>query len=158
LSFEALYATRDPAGSLPPAQTFARQIRARFDNALVGASAQVAPSEDLSSARAALGIEDGPGEGADVLKTYIASAVVGLLQNEKEQLNEIRDRGAPWMRVQTAIEKHLPDVISNRGDFAYQNMRAVLDQIFGEGKWDTEPRPRRGEPGRSTTWIVLKRA
>jgi DNA helicase HerA-like ATPase len=158
LLFEALHATRDPTGSLPSAQTFARQIRARFDGALVGASALMAQSEDFSFARAALGIKDGAGEGADVLKTYIASAVVGLLQNEKEQLNEIRLRGVPWIVVQRAIEKYLPDVISNRGDFAYQNMRAVLDQIFGEGKWDTEPRPRRGEPGRSTTWIVLKRA
>jgi hypothetical protein len=157
LSFEALYTTRDPVGLVPSAQTFARQIRARFDGALVGASAQLALSEGLPFAHAALGIEDEPGEGTDVLKTYIASAVVGLLQNEQEQLNEIRLHGLPWMGLQKAIEKHLPDVIPNRSDFAYQNMRAVLDQIFGEGKWDTEPRPRRGDPGRSTTWVVLKR-
>jgi NAD(P)H-hydrate repair Nnr-like enzyme with NAD(P)H-hydrate epimerase domain len=142
---------------LPSAKTFAGQIRARFEGALAGASAQMSMSEGLPFVQAAVGSGDDPGDGADALKTYIASAVVGLLQNEQEQLNEIRQRGMPWMGMQKAIEKYLPDVISNRSDFAYQNMRAVLDQIFGEGKWDTEPRPRRGEPGRSTTWIVLKR-
>jgi uncharacterized protein len=157
LSFETLYPVRDPSGMLPAAKTFAQQIRPRFQRALVSQRSPVSLGQIVSTDAANAESSDEPSGGTDVLKTYIASAVVGLLQNEQEQLNEIRQRGMPWMGMQKAIEKYLPDVISNRSDFAYQNMRAVLDQIFGEGKWDTEPRPRRGEPGRSTTWIVLKR-
>jgi hypothetical protein len=41
----------------------------------------------------------------------------------------------------------------NAQQLAYQNVPRVLDEMFGQGKWSTEKRPKKSGGG-STTWII----
>lgn len=149
LSFEALVPVRDPDGQRAPAETFARRIRARFRMALSGG----ADAAGLGSGEAQP--EEGEDE-TDVIETYLTRVVAAFQEQEQELLSRLRTRGETWRGVQNAVVKHLPDVIARPDDFAYAHMRAILDRLLGEGRWETERRPKRNDPQSYTTWIVLK--
>jgi hypothetical protein len=156
LSFEALVPVRDPDGRREPPQTFARRLSNHFRQALAQTTGGLAPS--APAAGAATGpapTEEGEGE-VDALETYYARIVAAFQQNEKTLLNEIRTNGVPWRGVQNAILKYVPDVITDRDDFAYNAVRVVMSRIFGEGRWDTERRPNRSDPQQYRTWIVAR--
>jgi len=153
LSFEAIVAVRDPDGSREPPDTFARQLKRRFREAL-SPTAGATPRGGRTGTPGSVAEE--PGNGIDVWHTYIARVVAGIKKEDRDLLNEIRSRGVPWRGVQNAVVRQLPDVIADRDDFAYKIMRPVLDQLLGEDRWHTERRPRSGAPQKSTTWIVAK--
>jgi DNA helicase HerA-like ATPase len=154
LSFEAQVTARDPDGKKTPPETYARQLRDRFRRALSpGTDGTMASGPELDASSPSAPAEEGE---VDALATYLARVVAQIEQQEQELLSQLRERGVPWRGVQNAIAQYLPDVIANRDDFAYANMRTVLDRLLGEGRWDTERRPSRSDPTRFTTWIVAR--
>jgi len=44
-----------------------------------------------------------------------------------------------------------------RKQIAYTIVPRTMDEIFGEGNWDTEKRPKKSGTG-TTTWIIIKQA
>lgn len=62
------------------------------------------------------------------------------------------------MGILKVLENALPDIIDerDRNKIAYNNVRRALNEVFGEGNWDTEKRLKRDESG-STTWVVIKK-
>jgi hypothetical protein len=158
LSFENMVKPRDPQYTAPAAKTFAEQLRTKF-RAAVSAS-RSAVMED-AGALVTLGPdifataeESGGDEPEDVFETYVQAAIRKVAQDQP-LLDKIRSGGQPWMAVQDALVKALPDVIEDRVQEAYRLVTRCLDEVFGTGKWKTERRQRKSGDG-TTAWIVLK--
>jgi len=89
-----------------------------------------------------------------VFETYAQAAIRKVAQNQT-LLDKIRSGGQPWLAVQAAPAKAVPDVIGDRVQEAYRLVTRCLDEVFGKGKWKTERRPKRSGEG-TTAWIVLQ--
>jgi hypothetical protein len=161
LSFENMVKPRDPEYKGPAAKTFAEQLRTKF-RAAVSASRSVVsedsgvpahpePAPDLF---ATLDDETQDERPEDVFETYAQAAIRKVAQN-KYLLDKIKSGGKPWMAVQDALAKALPDVIEDRTQEAYRLVTRCLDEVFGKGKWKTERRQKRSGDG-TTAWIVLQ--
>lgn len=65
----------------------------------------------------------------------------------------------PWMSVQASLARGLEsadaDDCSNR---AYQLVTKAMDRQAGPGNWTTEKRAKKGDPSKTTTWIVIGKA
>jgi DNA helicase HerA-like ATPase len=171
LSFEHAVKARDPDYKLPAANTYARRLRQRFEDALSTSRDVASPSGD-GAAPVDDGVpmplfhevaaDDGTTEEdrpEDALETYI-SAAINTLTKDKVLLERIRKTGIPWMGLQSALIDALPKIIeeSERGRIAYANVPRAMDQLIGAGKWDRDKRPCKSTGGKTTTtWLVLKK-
>jgi len=170
LSFEDSYRVLDPAYNQPEANTYAAQMRRRFEDEL---KETVEIAEKLATAR--LAIEQANGdisqdtpwptadgdqpEGGDRpvdMLSAIRARLVNGLQNDQETLDRIRSKGMPWMGVMKALKHFLPADVENGEDFVYDSVRFVLNEVFGPEAWTTELRPSQSTPGSTTTWIVVQ--
>jgi hypothetical protein len=154
---------RDPEYRTPAAKTFAQELRARFE-AAVSASRTIATSDGKKEASAPparvatpdlFTATDGatPDEPEDVFETYAQGAIRQVAQNQA-LLDKIRNEGQPWMAVQDALMKALPDVIEDRRQEAYRLVTRFLNEVFGKGKWKTERRQKKHSDG-TTAWILV---
>jgi hypothetical protein len=167
LSFEHAVKAHDPEYKLPAADTYARRLRKRFEDAL-STSRSVAPLSGNGEPSVENGVpsplfhevilEDGNTEDRpeDALETYV-SAAISTLSKDTTLLDRVKRSGIPWMGVQSALISALPDVIeeSERSKIAYANVPRAMDLLFGVGKWDREKRPSKSTSG-TTLWLVLK--
>lgn len=160
LSFETLYSARDPQYNLPAAKTFAQEIMTTF-KAAVRASCSLKSvnqeNEAVSSAEDSEFLSDEKVEEAqDVSEMYINSAIE-TFKNDTTTIERIKQNGWPWMGILKVLENGLPDVIDQqeRNKFAYRIVPRALNEVFGEGNWDTERRPKRDGSG-MTPWVILK--
>lgn len=147
MSFEKLYTLADPEYNKPAEGTFAATLKKKFDDALL-AQGQVVTSATVTDGEEA-------SEGVvDVLKTQIQSAIEKLRADTA--LIAACKKGTPWMAVQTALAKALPEVIdeSERNNIAFQNVPTAMNEIFGKRgvKWSTEKKAKKDGSG-STTWV-----
>jgi hypothetical protein len=161
LSFEALYTARDPQYNLPPAKTFAQELRMRFNSAISasrGAKPTTRMVKEIASAKE-LEVLSGEitEEPEDVMKTYIASSIESF-KNDKKSIEHIKQDGMTWRGIVAIFEDALPDIIDakERNKFAYSIVRSALNEVFGEEGWDTEKRPRADGSG-TTTWVIIKK-
>ncbi len=160
LSFETLYAARDPQYNLPAAKTFAQELRTIF-KAAAKASCSIKPaSQEVETVTSTESLEGLSGkkieEPEDVFAIYIASAI-DTFKNDTTTIGRIKQNGLPWMGILKVIENALPDVIDQqeRNKFAYSIVPRALNEVFGEGNWETERRPKRDGSG-MTAWVVIK--
>jgi len=161
LPFEELYNAQDPAYERPVAATFALELKKRFKTsvlekpqpkpALTKNGEAVTTTEDI-------GAEEGEGEPVDLYEEYITSAISSL-NNDINLIDTIKRKGSTWYGVQVKLMDALPDFIDEkeRRDIAYTILPRAMNAIFGEGKWNTEKRPKPGFPERKTTWVIVKR-
>jgi hypothetical protein len=162
LSFEATYKTLDPAYERPEAKTYAKALRAEFDQMLSRVQKEaepVAPERVLVTAgtgTAEVEAEASVDEPVDFLETCARAAIAGLKQ-EKKLLDDIRSRGTPWMGVQSALVKSLPTQLDNREEIAYRLVVRAMTEVFGpqNENWRTEKRPSKSKPNTTTTYVVL---
>jgi len=168
LSFEQAYSARDPKYGLPAAKTFAQELKRRF-TAAISASRAVAPlptptvvaTPAVSTTAASTDDHDDQPEVVtaetpeDVLSTYSKAAIATVAQ-DTALIERIRTNGIPWRGVVEPLEQALPNVLNDRNKIAYDLARQFMDDVFGEGRWQTERRPSRSGSG-MTTWIVLKK-
>lgn len=155
LSFEVAFKAKDPTYSMGAAQTFAAELKNRFE-AAVSASRNASPPPEISEE---VDSDDDGGVSAadspeDVFVTH-SQAAINIVAKDTKLIERIRDHGLPYMGVITALEEALPDVLEDRNDIAYGLVPQFLNKVFGGGAWDTEKRPRKNGSG-TTTWIVLK--
>jgi len=162
LPFEELYEARDPEYERPAAATFAQELKKRF-KATVIARPQSTPTTLHEDGEAIAlteenGSEEGEGEPVDLYEEYVTSAI-SLLKNNVFFIDRIRRNGSPWWGVQVELIEALPDYIDKkeRQQIAYNILPRAMNEIFGEGMWDTERRPKPGDPSKLTTWVIVKR-
>jgi hypothetical protein len=152
LSFENLYATRDPGGKLSPANTFAKRMIEEFT-----ASTGVAGDGDASVERHTM-TDDGqrsePSESVDLLEKYTKD-VIEIMKNETKILLNFKSNGVPWMAVQTFLENSFPEVIDQqeRRNMAHSTVVRAMNEVIGAGKWTTEKRSKKTGSGQAT-WLI----
>jgi len=152
LSFEHMYIRLDPEYNRPQAETFARRLKAKFEQAL---------EERLEVISVPLSItETGDGhiteaEPIDTMSVYKQQAIQALRQNE-EFLEKVR-RGIPWGVVKGYIADELPQTIEEqeRSEIAYNLVPEALEAIFGleSEQWYKYTAPRKD--GKPTMWVKL---
>lgn len=160
LSFEDQYQALDPEYKLPAVDTFARQLRKDFGAEMkhLHSSERIGTEiVDNGLQKDSTDINEGEGELVDHYEEYL-SVAINLTKNNTRFVEEIRRYGKPWFGIQKEFASVLPDYIDEkeRIQIAYNSMRRLLNEIFGEGKWDTETRPSKTTPGKMTKWVVIK--
>ena len=158
LSFEALYKPLDPTYSRSEADTVAREIRRRFEHAIQESQITASPQDKSENpdARELLPVAGDlhSDEAPDAFETYALSAIQKL-KADTSTINRLKTQGMPWKGIQVELEESLPDIISDRDQFAYSIVPRAMNIIFGEGGWDTKRRQSRSGSG-TTSWIVAK--
>jgi hypothetical protein len=156
---------------MPQGKTFALQLKKRF-LAAISASRAVPPLPSAQKGVAtpivadAVHADDGEQQKAepefvtaeapeDVLNTYSKAAIAKVAQ-DKALLDRIRNNGIPWKGVLDPLQQALPDVLNDRNKIAHGLVPEFMDEIFGQGRWQTERRPSKSSSG-TTTWILLKK-
>ncbi|HMB44613.1 MAG TPA: hypothetical protein VKL21_02210 [Candidatus Methanoperedens sp.] len=158
LSFEALYKARDPQYNLPAAKTFAQELKTRF-KAAVSASLDSIPATQMkvvSGEETQASSNETMDDTIDVMETYISSAIEAF-RNDIISIERIKRDGMTWRGIVAILENALPEVIDQRerNRVAYNFARNALNEIFGDGGWDTEKRSKVGGSG-IVTWVVIK--
>lgn len=66
-------------------------------------------------------------------------------------------RGATtWMNVKASLMTSLEEQgVADPANVAYQLVPTAMNRCFGEGQWRTEKRPRKNDPTKTTSWVVL---
>src|SRR5688500_7039835 len=71
---------------------------------------------------------------------YLRMALLSVIESAKKDnafINEVSSKGKPWKGVIVYFQQKLPNTIDNneRESIAADNMKFLLDSVFGEGKW-----------------------
>jgi hypothetical protein len=166
LSFEDAYKMRDPHYSSPSANTYAAQLRRRFEEELTETVANTEPfmdQEDTSTHQSDLLPSDyepslwGEGDAtpADTLTLYRARLVKGL-KGDQTSLTRLRSQGMTYKGVMEALKRFLPTDFEDADTFVYNSVEIVLDTVFGKGGWSRERKPSKSKPGSTTVWVIAK--
>jgi hypothetical protein len=164
LSFEDACKMRDPGYDKPEAPTYAATLRQRFQERLAEA-AGVAPPGSSTLGRPATVHEEETGQSADDENEPLRESVDALESYRRQAIERLRKEGIVQDRVQRGgiayggviaeLEKLLPDVISDKRNFAYKLVPRALDEILGKETWTTEKRSKKQGTG-VTTWVITK--
>ena len=153
LSFEKMYAARDPTYSKPAGNTYAIDLISRFAEAIAKNKVAQAPVTAATP-------EDEENEGktgaVDYLETYKQQAIERL-KEQTDFLDDIAKWGKPWRAVVVRLEELLPDVLDSveKNRIAFNLTTRALDECLGVGNWESEKRPSRSGSG-TTTWVKKK--
>ncbi len=161
LSFEDSCTVRDPQYKLDSGKTFASKLREQFEREVEEVAKLVAPSSSVPTAEE----HEAQGEPAaepgeqvqqpiDILEAFSRRAIQGLKTDPEFQTKWAAKGAAPWMAFQSALQRSLPQTMSDRKQRAFELVPRALNELYGEGNWKKEKRPRAGGPG-DTTWIVF---
>jgi len=163
LSFESLQQVFDPDMNHEAVVTAGSRLRDKFAQSFAetqqvleqakgdGKTATPMPVEANTDEEEVYDEDDGESN-VDVLKTYERLAVQAL--EEASQVREkIESGGIPWKGVLEAIKVKLPDTIDDPNQMAYDFVPIAMDVVFGKDCWETERRPRKSDPNKTTTWI-----
>ena len=154
LSFEQMYSALDLTYERESVETFAKYLKAEFEQALEERL------EAISGSLPVLEVEANNGsipeaEPVDTMSVYKQQAIEALRRNE-ECIEKIH-WGTPWGVVMGYIINELPKAIEEqeRSDIAYSLVQDALEAIFGsenEG-WHKYRAPRKD--GKPTTWVKV---
>lgn len=158
LLFEELYNVRDPDYELPAADTFAQQLKNRFQSVIPSRRQE---SESISETLSTIDVIEGTNselgtEPVDIYESYTVSAIAAV-KNNVILMSKIRNNGIPWYGFQVELMNALPNVIdeSERRSMAYSIVPRAMNEIFGDGNWETEKRDKVTGSG-TTTWLVIR--
>jgi hypothetical protein len=164
LSFEDACKMRDPGYDKPGAPTYAAALRQRFQEQLAAAAGGTAPEsstvgrpatvQEEETLRSADDENEPLRESVDALESYRRQAIERLRQDGVVR-DKVQRGGIAYGGVVAEIEKHLPDVISEKNSFAYKLVPRALNEILGKDTWTTEKRPKKQGTG-VTTWVISK--
>lgn len=126
LSFEEMYPMRDADYSASAGKTYATAIP------VLGATVE----PDDSSARTP-DEHDVEAEVIDV-KAQVEQQAITRLQDDAQFLNWLAsDRGAAYGTAKARLLEGLPEHLDDRDQFAYHLVQPAMDQICGDGQWET---------------------
>lgn len=161
LSFEEAYEVRDPNGKEAPVDGLVTRMTAESAERLTrateraskesGGSEGVPPPADEEA--------DGGEEGElDRDKIYREAAIQNL-RDDEEYLEWIeRESAITWRGVMEALKRGAGDdaTIPDVGQWAYDLVPEALTEVYGEGNWKTERRPKKGDPSQTVAWVVIE--
>lgn len=135
LSFEKMYALRDPDYNKAAADTFARKLRGEFEHTLRQAGIPTAASSGNDEPRLAEvgGEDEGDGvaaPGIDVVAAFERKAT-DALSTDTELMNKIKEGGAAWGTVKAFFMNQLPENLEDRSNIAYNLVPKALTEILG---------------------------
>ncbi|MGA8354003.1 MAG: DUF87 domain-containing protein [Solirubrobacteraceae bacterium] len=172
LSFDAAFQARDLDGTMGPVETYAATLAAGKAEGVRKASERVRASEtgtqtssvEQAEEREAQSPAGSPGDPAvddegevDVDELYRRAAIEHFRDDDNVQ-RWFRGQGqaAPWMAVQASLQASLPEgAVADPSQWAFELVPAALDAVFGGGAWDRVKRPKKDDPSRNVTWIIL---
>jgi len=159
-SFERMFPRVDPNYNKPAVETFAAELRRRFDRLAerVRESVVVGPAEDgaKSSVKAADVVaatsDSSDGGGEPDFDTYAAVEANAIKALAADQLlvRQINGDGIPWGGLNAFFEKQLPTELDDRKKTAYRLVAKALDRLLGpqDVKWHSFKHPTTGK-----TWV-----
>ncbi len=144
LSFGDSYTTIDPQYQQTAVNTYATQLRDRFQYAIEAVAAQVGAAMNA----------DGSVDPSETLKR---SAIYALGTNT-EFYQRLDGNGIPWAGVQEILAEALPDVVDDKKQWVFDQFLVdrALNEVLGENMWDKERRPKVNNPLVTTVWIVAR--
>lgn len=154
LSFEQKFCVLDPEYNRQAVDTFAQQIKEKFQHSLDN-SLSLQPELELFDEPLAAGeTMDESGEPVDVYAIYKNTAIQALKGNQ-EIMDDMHGRGVPWGVVVHFLEDQLPDVLEKRerNRLAYNMVVEALEKVVGlrEQTWYADRK--RNRNGKITVWI-----
>jgi uncharacterized protein len=171
-SFEEAVQIKDPDNTCGAITTYAgkmaktseksvEKVRHSLRAKLSRGEATAAPEVDDQSARASerAGDPAAVGEELDLDKLYRSAAIESLREDAEVKGWLDREGAIPWVGVREALKRGVPaDSVPDVDRWAYELIPVALEELYGpEGTgWNTERRLRKGDPSRTTVWVVVK--
>lgn len=151
LSFEKLFAVRDPGYDLPAGKTYSIGLQEKFNQKLEEARQDIGTVE--------IDIEDEEGYNPeqpqeDVLEMYIKSAFKRI-RSDILLMDKLRGNNVHWMLLKTKIADALPSDLQNKTDLAQEFVTRFMNEEFGEKKWHVERRPSKTKPNSTTAYLMV---
>jgi hypothetical protein len=160
-----MYAVRDPDYAEAPADTFASELRKRFDAVAGQVDVAAAPAavqadgdgdgvavvtaEQTTQGELVL-VEEDPREGVDVM-ARIEDEAIAALERDESMRARLDGDGYPWGGLIAFFEGHLPELLEDRRDFAHHLIPKALNRVLGDqnrGGWHTFK-----HPSTNKTWV-----
>jgi hypothetical protein len=150
-SFERMYAVRDPDYTEAPAETFASELKRRFD-AIAGGVEVPVPVPVPGNGGGAIvpeptpvpgGRVDESGDGVDVMARIEDEAITALERDDTIRA-KLGGDGYPYGGLVAFFEQNLPELLEDRRNFAYNLVPKALNRILGDqnrGGWHTFKHP-----------------
>jgi DNA helicase HerA-like ATPase len=139
LSFEKMYALRDPQYNGAAAATYARLLRDEFEEVLRGVGVPIATAGDAPDGDDGrdsgvevppVGGDESASAGVDVVAAFERRAV-DLLKTNEDLLSKIRGTGVAWGSLKAFLLSKLPENLEDRDSIAYNLVPKALNQILG---------------------------
>jgi len=157
MSFEHMFNMLDPNYNRPSVDCFAAETKKEFTALLGGVNViqAVMPAEEIVAARGNPGEAEHTGEVPDARETFACNAIENL-KNNNRLINKIRHESETWWNIQKVLMDNLPRqwTPNERQEFAYSIMPRALNEIFGEGTWDTYT-ALRPDGQKSVRWVKI---
>lgn len=136
LSFEKMFAVRDPRYCAAATDTYARYLRSTFSAIAHGGTPQAPAPEDRAFGESSTADEHEP---IDVMAGIEARAIQSLRDDVNLRSKIESADGAAWGSIKAFFIEHLPSSLDNRSEIAYQLVKKGLTEIYGpqDQKWDT---------------------
>jgi hypothetical protein len=166
-SFERMYSVRDPDYTEAPADTFAAELKRRFDAVAGQLQVQVAATpapvpgdgaaptvpvmttEQASQGELVL-VEEEPGDEVDVM-ARIEDEAIAALERDDSLKEKLHGEGYPWGGLIAFFEQNLPELLEDRRNFAHNLVPKALNRVLGDqnrGGWHTFKNPTTNK-----TWV-----
>jgi uncharacterized protein len=159
LSFETMFKVRDPEYMGTAVKTFVSELKRDFQApVLVGSVDSEVPaavsSGDGHQQTFSLGGDEAHVEAIDVMQSYEAN-VIEVFKANADLISEIREKGAPWVKVQVFLKNALPSTIDDAWQEAYQLLPKAMSEVFGEQDvgWERFRHPNSGK-----SWLKVREA
>ncbi|HWB25841.1 MAG TPA: DUF87 domain-containing protein [Chitinophagaceae bacterium] len=157
LSFEKLYQRKDQGYDSTKVRTYATDLNDLFEKEMEVTKKDVGEVKIETENIGATGDVEAQ-ETGDYLKLALLS-VIEASKKDTSFLDDIKTKGKPWKGIIVYFRDKLPKTIdeSERESIAADNMKYLLNSVFGENKWTTERRDSKSNPTQKTTWIILSK-
>lgn len=136
LSFERLFAMRDPDYNMPPGNTHARTLLQTFERSVPADHGEAIANEETLAA------QGGTVETSELIDAMaeIEAKAIDKLKSTTELIARLESHdGAAWGAVKAFFLEHLPEHLDDRDRFAYQLVKKAMDMVFGtqDHAWET---------------------
>lgn len=150
LSFEKLFAVRDPNYNAEAGNTYGANLQKKFNQQLDEARQEVGTEE--------IYIEDEEGykpdqPQEDVLEMYIKSAFKKI-RADGDLMKKLKENSVHWMLLKTKISDALPDDLQNKIELAQECVTRFMNEEIGERKWSIDRRPSKTKSG-TTAYLKI---
>ncbi len=150
LSFEQIYALRDPNYNKAAVHTYAQILSTEFESGIsIEREKQLVATDENEFDNS----EQLPGFNKleDNLQK-LQSLATKAIRSDENIMRKIRADGVPWGALNKIVEQALPENTDDKSTFAYNCVKPALDEIFGKNLWEPFQNEKTGK-----TWVKVKR-